>query len=169
MKNLRFLLAALFVLTLHSQEVSAQAKQYSIGIVGFYNLENLFDTINQPEVNDEEFTPDGTNLYTGKVYLDKLSKLEEVLSQIGTDLTPDGLSVFGVAEIENESVLKDLAQQPKLKNRNYQMVHYDSPDERGIDVALMYNPKYFKVLGSQALNVPMMGSDGKPHKTRDVL
>ncbi len=169
MKKSYSLLVALFVLILHYQEVSAQQKQYSVGVVGFYNLENLFDTINQPDVNDEEFTPEGTNLYTGKVYLDKLSKLEEVLSQIGTDITPDGLSVFGVAEIENESVLKDLANQPKLKSRSYQIVHYNSPDERGIDVALMYNPKYFNVLGSQALNVPMIGSDGKPHATRDVL
>lgn len=169
MKKVKLLLAVLFVLVLHYQEVSAQQKQYSVGIVGFYNLENLFDTINQANVNDEEFTPDGANLYTGKVYLDKLSKLEEVLSQIGTDITPDGLSVLGVAEIENESVLKDLVNQPRLRGRNYQIVHYDSPDERGIDVGFIYNPKYFKVMGSQALNVPLMGSDGKPHPTRDVL
>ena len=169
MKKYNVLLVSLFVLILQIQTVNAQTKQYSIGVIGFYNLENLFDTINQPEVNDEEFTPEGTNLYTGQVYLDKLSKLEEVLSQIGTDLSPDGLSVFGVAEIENESVLIDLANQPKLKSRNYQVVHYNSPDLRGIDVALMYNPKYFKVTGSQSLNVPLKNDKGEPYATRDVL
>lgn len=147
----------------------AQEKKYSVGIVGFYNLENLFDTINQPNVNDEEFTPTGTNLYTPTVYLDKLGKLEEVLSQIGTDLSPDGLSVIGVAEIENESVLRDLVNQPKLKGRGYRIVHYNSPDERGIDVALIYNPKYFRVLYSESLYVPLKDNDGKPRYTRDIL
>lgn len=147
----------------------AQEKQYSVSTIGFYNLENLFDTIDQPDVNDEEFTPNGANLYTPAVYVDKLSKLEEVLSDIGTDFTPDGLAVFGVAEIENASVLRDLANQPKLKPRNYQYVHYNSPDLRGIDVALMYNPKYFKVLYSQSLNVPLKDNDGTPRHTRDVL
>src|SRR6186997_1172366 len=92
--------------------VSAQ-NQYKVGIVGFYNLENLFDTINQPDVNDDEFTPTGANLYTPAVYLDKLGKLSDVLSDIGTDVSPDGLSIFGVAEVENLSVLQDLASQPK--------------------------------------------------------
>ncbi|MBP7167976.1 MAG: endonuclease/exonuclease/phosphatase family protein [Bacteroidia bacterium] len=168
MKNTALPLLIAFFLFLNV-DVRAQEKQYKVGIIGFYNLENLFDTINQPDVNDEEFTPNGSNLYTPQVYVDKLGKLEEVLSQIGTDMSPDGLSVFGVAEIENESVLIDLVNQPKLRNRNYKIVHYNSPDLRGIDVGLIYNPKYFKVTGSQSLNVPLMGDDGKPYATRDVL
>jgi len=160
-----FLLTFLFL----SVFASAQQKQYSVGLVGFYNLENLFDTIDQPEVNDEEFTPNGANLYTASVYLDKLSKLEEVISQIGTDISPDGLSVIGCAEIENKSVLVDLANQPSLKKRNYQIVHYNSPDQRGIDVALLYNPKYLKVLSSESLNVPLKSSDGSPRYTRYIL
>jgi hypothetical protein len=169
MINKKFFQAIALLLALTGLQVQAQQKQYSVGIVGFYNLENLFDTINQPEVNDEDFTPNGANLYTPAVYIDKLSKLEEVLSQIGTDLSPDGLSVFGVAEIENESVLKDLAAQPKLKGRNYQIVHHNSPDERGIDVALMYNPRYLKVISSQSILVPLKNNDGTPRYTRDVL
>ena len=133
-------------LALGLQSANAQEKQYKAGIVAFYNLENLFDTINQPEVNDEDFTPAGANLYTATIYLDKLSKLESVLSQIGTEVTPDGFSVLGVAEIENITVLQDLINQPKLKPRGYKIVHFDSPDKRGIDVAFIYNPKYFKVL-----------------------
>jgi len=157
------------VLVLLGNSVTAQQKQYTVAVVGFYNVENLFDTINQPNVNDEEFTPTGANLYTPKVYLDKLSKLEQVISDIGTEVSPDGLSVLGLAEIENETVIQDLIKQPKLKTRNYQYVHYNSPDERGIDVGLIYNPKYLKVISSQSLNVPLKNADGTPRHTRDVL
>ncbi|HQV00710.1 MAG TPA: endonuclease/exonuclease/phosphatase family protein, partial [Bacteroidia bacterium] len=125
---------------------SGQDKKYKVAVIGFYNLENLYDTINDPLVNDEEFTPEGQKNYTPKVYLDKLEHLSDVLSQIGTDYTPDGAAIMGVAEVENEQVLKDLAQTHKLKKRNWQTVHYHSPDERGVDVAMLYNPKYFKPL-----------------------
>ncbi len=125
-KVLRLPLTFLLILAVNGF-CKGQEKQYHVSLVGFYNLENLFDTIDQPDVNDEEFTPKGANLYTPTVYIDKLGKLEEVLSQIGTDLSPDGLAVFGVAEIENESVLKDLARQPKLASRNYTPVRFNSP------------------------------------------
>lgn len=164
----RFLLLTAFLSLLHIA-LQAQEKQYTPAIIGFYNLENLFDTINQPDVLDDEFTPAGTNLYTAEVYLDKLSKLEEVLSQIGKDVSPDGLAVFGCAEVENVTVLQDLVRQPKLKDRKYAIVHYNSPDERGIDVGLIYNPRYLKVLSSASLNVPLIGDNGKPRFTRDVL
>ncbi len=141
----------------------AQKKNYRIGIIGFYNLENFYDTINQKFVDDEEFLPESPRHYNTEVYLDKINRLAEVLSKIGTDVSPDGLSVFGVAEIENESVLHDLIHHPLLQSRNYKIVHYDSPDARGIDVGLIYNPKYFTVLSSKPLNVPTK------HRTRDVL
>lgn len=148
--------------------VNAQKASYKVGLIGFYNLENLFDTINDPAINDEEFLPDGSYHYTGKVYLDKLDHLADVLSKIGIDLTPDGLSMFGDAEVENENVLNDLINHPLLKNRNYKFVHYDSPDNRGIDVCLIYNPKYFTPINSQSLTVHL-GTDTTEHKTRDVL
>ena len=142
---------------------------YKVATIGFYNLENLFDTINDPLINDEEFLPTGSKLYSGKVYLDKLKNLSEVISQLGIEETPDGVAMLGVAEIENRSVLEDLIIQPKLKNRKYKIVHYDSPDARGIDVGLLYNPAYFKVIESGALNVPLKNPDGTPYATRDVL
>src|SRR4030095_11950125 len=70
---------------------------------------------------------------------------------------------------ENKRVLEDLTHQPKIKDRNYQIVHYNSPDARGIDVGLLYNPKYFKVVESHPLNVPLKNPDGSPYATRDVL
>jgi endonuclease/exonuclease/phosphatase family metal-dependent hydrolase len=144
-------------------------QQFKIGLIGFYNLENLFDTINQPEVNDEEFTPLGTNRYTSEVYLDKLKKLEQVISEIGIDHSPDGLAILGVAEVENRSVLEDLANMPKLSSRHYQIVHYDSKDERGVDVAMLYNPKYYRVLHSESLFVPIYNPDSTFRYTRDIL
>jgi hypothetical protein len=148
----------------------SQQRNYKLGIVGFYNLENLFDTIDEPN-KDEEFLPNGSNHYTSEAYSDKLGKLSTVISQIGTDVSPDGLSLMGCAEVENDGVLKDLVNSPKLKSRNYKIVHYDSPDERGIDVGLLYNPKYFKVKSSEPLFVELYDDAEKkiPRYTRDVL
>jgi hypothetical protein len=151
--------------------VHAQAdaeKQYLITLVGFYNLENLFDTIDGPN-RDEEFLPDGPKHYTGDVYRDKLDHLSRVISEIGTDRSPDGLAVMGCAEVENETVLRDLVANPRLADRHYRYVHYDSPDERGIDVGLLYNPKYFKPIASKPLYVDNRNPDGTPRHTRDVL
>jgi hypothetical protein len=157
---------AFLVLITYSFICNAQVK-YNVGLIGFYNLENLYDTIDQDQVSDEEFTPNGTRRYTGATYIDKLSKLEQVLSEMGTDHRPEGIALLGVAEIENRSVLKDLCAQPKLKDRNYKIVHYDSKDARGIDVALLYNPAYFKVISSEKIYVDM--SDLGEGKTRDIL
>ncbi len=147
----------------------SQDKKYKVGVVAFYNLENFFDTLDDPNKNDEDFTPNGANHYTPKVYLDKIGKLTEVLSQIGTDVSPDGFSILGVAEIENTKVLEDLVAQPGLANRHLKIVHYDGPDDRSIDPALIYNPRYFKVKQSQSLFVRMANPDGSLHYTRDVL
>lgn len=148
---------------------SAQEKQYKVAIAAFYNLENLFDTLDDPNKNDDDFTPAGANAYTGKVYRDKLSKLEEVLSQIGTDVNPDGFAFVGVAEIENDQVLQDLVAQPKLANRHLKIVHYEGPDARSIDCGLLYNPKYFKVKSSQSLFVRLENPDHTLYYTRDIL
>ncbi len=152
-----------------AQEKTKQETKYQVALIGFYNLENFYDTINDPNKNDEEFLPDGANHYTGSVYRDKVSKLSDVISLIGTDVSADGLALMGCAEIENESVLRDLVHTPKLAKRNYKIVHYDSPDLRGIDVGLLYNPKYFEPKFSAPLFVPLKEPDGAPYYTRDVL
>lgn len=152
----------------------AQQKSYKISIIAFYNLENFYDTINDPHVNDEEFTPAGVRNYNSQIYLDKVEKLATVISKIGTDEkpesgSPDGVAILGVAEIENENVLKDLVNNPLLKKRNYQIVHYDSKDARGVDVAMLYNPKYFKVIESKPLFVQLPGGTKDAYYTRDIL
>jgi hypothetical protein len=139
MKNILFVLFLLLVF-----QASGQKKEYQVACIGFYNFENLFDTLDTENVRDAEFTPEGSNRYNTKVYYEKLHNLSTVVSKIGTDVTPDGLAVLGICEIENRTVLEDFVNQPAIKERNYQIIHYDSKDHRGIDVALIYNPKYFE-------------------------
>lgn len=155
--------------TLWATYCHAQEKQYKVAAMGFYNLENLFDTIKDPITWDAEFLPDGERKYNTAVYSEKLDHLATVISELGTEMTPDGVAILGVAEIENRSVLEDLVIQPKLKGRNYQIVHHDSPDRRGVDVGLIYNPKYFEVLNSTPLFVPLFADDGDTIFTRDIL
>ncbi len=163
MKHLFFLFFLLTPLFISAQQ------QYKVGCIGFYNFENLFDTENDPAINDEEFTPDGANRYTPEIYQEKLGNLARVVSELGTDLTPDGVSILGVAEIENRKVLEDFSRHPLVKDRDYQIVHYDSPDRRGIDVALIYQPKYYKVTSSRPIPLLIYEDDSSRVYTRDIL
>ena len=160
------LLLPLFFLFVTCQ---AQKKQYKSAIIGFYNLENLFDTINNTLINDEEFLPSGIRNYNTAIYRDKLTKLASVIAQMGTAYTPDGPAILGVAEIENDTVLNDLIKETQLKKRNYQFVHYDSKDARGVDVGLLYNPTYFSVIASDKLFVSLPTGSKDAYYTRDIL
>ncbi len=114
--------------------------------IAFYNFENLFDTIpNNPENRDEEYTPSGKRKWDSKKYQNKIHNLAYAISQMKTTSTPDGPAIIGVAEVENKSVLDDLVADRQIAAWNLQVVHHDSPDSRGIDVSLLYNPKYFEV------------------------
>ncbi|MFP5039551.1 endonuclease/exonuclease/phosphatase [Parasediminibacterium sp. JCM 36343] len=148
----------------------AQKKQnYKVAIVGFYNCENFYDTVHNPMVKDDEFTPKGERKYTSDIYLDKVSKLATVISQVGTDISRDGLALLGVAEVENDTVLSDLIHHPLLEKRKYSIIHYDSKDERGIDVGLIYNPKYFTPEQSKPLVVTLPSRSKYERHTRDIL
>ena len=158
----------LLVFFLNITDLKAQEQQaYKVGLVGFYNLENLFDTIDDPLKNDEEFTPQGANQWSTEKYLAKLHNMAYAISTIGTDISPDGVAVLGMSEMENRKVLEDLVAQPELKSRNYQVVHYDSPDRRGVDVGLLYNPKYFKLVSSRSYRTIV--PDQPDFITRDQL
>jgi len=143
-------------------------KKYKIASLGFYNLENLFDTVDDTLINDEEFLPAGARAWTPERYQEKLTNMAYVISQVGIQDAKNGLSVLGVSEIENRKVLEDLVLQPSIKDRNYQIIHYDSPDPRGVDVGLLYNPKHFTAIYSRALPL-MLFDDGKRRYTRDIL
>lgn len=164
---MKFFLLNFFIV--FSLTLFAQKQTYKTAIVAFYNLENFYDTVDNKMVNDDDFLPTGAKHYTGKVYLDKVQHLATVLSQIGTDINPDGPAMIGVAEVENDTVLNDLVHHPLLTNRNYKIVHYDSRDARGMDVGFLYNPKYFKVLASTKLFVQMPAGAKSAYFTRDIL
>lgn len=134
--------------------------------VMFCNFENLFDTINDPEILDEEFTPDGPKKWNSVKYNKKIGNLERVLFDIAA-LDKNYPAVIGVSEVENRSVLEDVIATPKLAPANYRIVHYDSPDARGVDVAFFYRPDVFELEGSAPIPFTM---EGLPNfKTRDIV
>jgi len=156
-----------FSTLLLSANTFGQDKKYQVTCVGFYNLENLFDIYDDPKIRDEEYTPEGTNNWTEKRYQHKLENLSKVIEDMGTEVTPDGCAVIGVAEVENKKVLEDLVATEKLKKRDYKIIHFDSPDRRGIDVGLLYQEKYFKVTNS--INYKLTFPDDTAYYTRDQL
>ena len=125
-------------------------------VIGFWNVENLFDLKDDPTTRDEEFAIGGRKNVTQEIYDLKIKHSAEVLFDLNAD-------VIGLCEVENAEVLKDLnLAYPK---RNYKIIHYESPDERGIDNALLYDPNKMKVITSQPIQNTLPGGD----KTRDIL
>lgn len=173
MRKIIFFPFVLLLLTLvgcSSQGRTAKDSQPKVDVtlncIAFYNLENLFDTIDTPGVNDFEFTPEGPNKWGTMKYTAKQQRMSYAISQIGLDYSAVGAAIIGVCEIENRDVLEDLVKQPDLKNRNYEIVHYDSPDRRGVDVGLLYNPALFVVTNSKSYRIQ---SDDSTFKSRDQL
>lgn len=146
-----------------------QNKKYKIRTIAFYNVENLFDTINNPETFDDDFTSKGKNHYTSKIYWDKIDKLSTVISQIGFDKTKTSPAIIGLAEVENRAVLEDLIKSKNLKKNRYEIIHFDSPDRRGIDVAFLYQEKYFTPLNQESFEVKIWEETGKRIYTRNIL
>ena len=144
MKKLFTLLAVIFLMgTMNAQ---AQEKKFSVYAIGFYNLENLFDTCHDTGKNDYEYLPDGRNKWSAMKYNHKLRNMSRVLAEMGTDKLPlVGCAAIGVSEVENANCLRDLCNQEPLKARNFQFCHIEGPDRRGVDCALLYNPALFTV------------------------
>lgn len=156
---LAFLVMAMPVSRMVAQSPSQKA------VVAFYNVENLFDTENDPLINDEEFLPNGAYQWTPERYAKKIECLSDVICLIGKE--HGGAVLLGISEIENKKVLEDLAAAPKLKQLNYGVVHHDSPDRRGIDVGLLYNKDRFRVLNVNPY--PLIIPDDTLFRTRDQL
>ena len=137
--------------------------------IAFYNVENLFDTSNNPNTFDDDYTPDGKNKWSYKRYKIKLKKLGSVIAQIGLKRSKNLPAIVGLVEVENAKVVADLVNSTYLKNHHYGFVHYDSPDERGIDVALLYNKTAFELLASKTFPVFLNDAKGERDYTRDIL
>ena len=164
----RIILAPAFLLCLiMSIQIGDQNKKLVPYAVAFYNLENLFDTINNNGNYDLEFSPRGDKKWDGKKYRSKLNNMAKVLNSLAKETCPLGAAVIGVAEIENRSVLEDLVKTGDLAKQNLSIVHYDSPDVRGVDVGLLYNPQLFTLISSKTYRLTL--PDNPRFKTRDQL
>lgn len=130
----------------------------------FYNVENLFDTIDDPAINDSSFLPNSQVAWNSKRYNHKLENLALVISSVDSAHFP---TVFGLCEVENLGVLHDLLKNPMIVKSNYEILHQDSPDERGIDVALLYDPSKFKPISTKYLR--LLFPNDPENKTRDIL
>jgi hypothetical protein len=170
LKKIYTLFAVSVLLLSYTTASFAQEKQaYKVTCVGFYNLENLFDYWDDTLIHDEEYLPSGEKAWDSTKYHSKLNNMARVISEIGTKYSPDGAAVLGVCELENRGVLEDLVSQPALKKRDYKIVHFDSPDRRGIDCGLLYQEKYFKVKNAKRYPLSFDREDGSKSYTRDQL
>lgn len=137
--------------------------------IAFYNLENLFDTKDDPHTLDDDFTPKGKKKWSFKRYKKKIRKLAQVISQLGIEKSEHTPAIVGIVEVENLKVLSDLIQHESLLHEHYGIVHYNSPDERGIDVALLYKKELFELLHSETFALHIENENGERDYTRDVL
>lgn len=166
-----FIVAALLILM--SLSASAQKTQQNY-VIGFYNLENLFDIYDDPVKNDNEFLPEGKNKWTQAKYEKKLHNMAKVIRSMA-DNNKRWHTILGISEIENRLVIEDLVSQPEIADANYEIVHYDSPDRRGVDVALLYKPDQFTYLDSESIpfdfnsDIDFSDTDTSYFKTRDIL
>lgn len=163
----------LAILTLTAQFFTLKAqddKSLDISTIAFYNLENLFDTIVDPDPNkilQDEFTPKGKNMWNTERYLQKLENMSFVISKLGAEKTNTAPIIVGISEIENEAVVQDLINHPNLKKYNYGIVHYESPDKRGIDVGLIYRKDFVTIKSSDSRR--LYYPEKEDFRTRDQL
>ena len=174
MKRILIIFAAL---ALFCSAAFAQKTGTQNHVIGFYNLENLFDVYNDPVKNDEEFLPEGKNKWTEAKYQKKLQNMAKVIRAMKEE---NGVwhALLGVSEIENRLVLEDLVWEEQIREANYQIIHYDGPDRRGVDVALLYDPKVFTFIESESIPFTFEGSsidwiqskeERDYFRTRDIL
>lgn len=130
--------AAVVIFTVFSLAAQDQERKFNSYMIGFYNLENLFDTIDSPDTNDSEYLPNGANKWNSFKYNHKLHNMAYAISKF-----PKEMAILGVSEIENRLVLEDLVAQPEIAERGLKVMHKDGPDRRGVDCGLLYDPKVF--------------------------
>lgn len=137
--------------------------------VAFYNVENLFDTTEDKDILDRDFIPTSDRKWNDKRYEKKLNKIAHAISSIGNTENKYLPVMVGLAEVENEGVIKDLLATETLKDKGYAYIHYNSPDERGIDTAFIYRTNYIQVTSSQTHELYLETTEGIRDFTRDIL
>ncbi|WP_347923593.1 endonuclease/exonuclease/phosphatase family protein [Pontimicrobium sp. SW4] len=147
-----------------------EKRKFRVHTVAFYNVENLFDTINNPNKFDEASPIMELNFNRGDVYKKKVQNMARVISEIGADVSKNTPVIIGLSEVENREVVEDLANDPALVAKNYGIVHFESPDARGIDVALMYQKEFFTPTNTSNHELKIYDDNtGKRVYTRDQL
>tara|TARA_R100000935_G_scaffold9118_1_gene18753 strand:- start:71 stop:1147 length:1077 start_codon:yes stop_codon:yes gene_type:complete len=170
--NYRLIAILVNAILLNSTYSFAQErKNYNIYTIAFYNVENLFDTEDDPITFDDDRTPLGKDVWTAEKYQDKIKNIAKVISEIGLQTTNTAPALIGLCEIENLQVLEDLVNHPLIAKFNYQIVHYDSPDRRGVDVALLYQSSFFALDESQSRRLLLYELEDPTRRvyTRDQL
>lgn len=145
------------------------SQEYKIATVAFYNLENLFDCEDDELTFDNDYTPLGKNNWTENRLDDKLEKLAYTISNIGKNKANQSPVLLGVAEVENRNVLDRLIDHPNLQHTDYGIAHFDSPDRRGIDVALLFDRRVFKFTNAQKHRLDLKTEFDEVVYTRDQL
>jgi hypothetical protein len=169
MKKLNYYFLTIF-LCLITQLNSQNKKAFKVHTVAFYNLENLFDTINDPTKFDEASPMMELKTNRSEVYKKKVKNMASVIADIGFEVTNNSPAIIGVSEVENREVLEDLVNDSLLQNRDYGIIHYHSPDARGIDVAMLYQKKLFTPISTSSHELKIFDDlTGKRVYTRDQL
>jgi hypothetical protein len=144
--------------------------EMTAGLIAFYNVENLFDTIDTPGVDDVEFTPGAAKRWNSVRYYQKLDNTARVIAGIGRDEgLPGGPHILGLCEIENREVIEDLVNHASLRHLNYRVVHYNSFDSRGVDVGLVYQADFFVLTASKSYKLPLTSMEGEEYYSRSQL
>lgn len=159
----------LFFIFIISFDSYSEQKKFRVHTVGFYNLENLFDTINDTSKRDEASPIMEMKYNRSEVYNKKIQNLSKVIAEIGYEETKALPTIIGLCEVENKKVIEDLIDSELLRGADYAISHFDSPDERGIDVALIYKNKLFEVVNEKSVYLELKYESGKINYTRDQL
>lgn len=144
-------------------------KSYRIRTIAFYNVENFFDISNDSLTFDDDRTPEGAYHWTKERYAQKALNISQVISDIGKEITTKPPDIIGLCEIENRTVLEDLVNHSNLRALGYGIVHFDSPDRRGIDVALLYKKAAYLPFSFKSHRLLLFDEMGKRNYTRDQL
>ena len=154
----------ILITVLFSTIITAQVSEKKNFKVMCYNVENYFDIVDDSLSNDKEFLPNGMRGWTYAKYQQKQANISKVITAIGGWEAP---ALVGLCEVESRKGLVDLSRYSGLKNLKYKFIHHDSPDARGVDVALLYQPNEFKPLHDEVIGIHFPGSPNS--KTRDIL
>lgn len=149
--------------------VFSQERKYAVEAIAFYNVENLFDHYDDPKTSDDDRTPTGRDKWTEEIFEKKLTNTAKVIADIGTDVTGGAPAIIGLSEVENRFVIERLVKHPLLRKYNYGIAHFESPDERGIDVCLLFQKSKFTLLRAKKHFLSLFDSDGDRDFTRDQL